>query len=352
MHASLEKLISPIKYFSGSYLRDWRRRAVEHGITVVVCYHRIVAPNCGASDDFAAEAGVSVDVFARHMEFLARNFRSIPPSEASIPAPGQLRCAVTFDDGYLDNYTLAAPVLKRFGLTAGFFVCSDFVDTERWFWWEAIAQALRKTRHTRFEAQRVFPEAVAEGRLDSAYLLEGQATRERACKDLLAWLGRCPQGQIDAALGRLVEALDIRPSASPRRTPLMDWFHLRELRRQGFEIGAHTANHVNLAHADPECLLSEMAVAHQRLEAESDGPIKSFAYPYGGREHLSQSAYEMAGRLGYPSAFTTVRGIADGRHDPLLTPRIHLNPPWFFGCAYNVDDAFRRDRAAGFAIAG
>lgn len=346
MSITLEKLTSPIKYFSGSYSREWRHRAVDRGITVVICYHRIVASSAGVSNDFAAETGVPVDVFTRQMEFLRRHFQAVHPSEASTPAPGQMRCVVTFDDGYLDNYTLAAPVLKRFRMPAGFFVCTDFVGTERWFWWEALAESLRRTRKDRFEAHLAFPEAVAEGRLASIYLLSGHATRERACEDLLAWLGPGPQGQIDVALRRLAEALDISLPTSPRRTPLMDWSHIRELRRQGFEIGAHTANHVNLAHANPEELRREMAGAHERLEAESDGQAKCFAYPYGRREHLSEAAAEMARRLGYLSAFTTLKGIADGSHDPLLTPRIHLNPPWYFGCAYNVNDAFRQQRAA------
>jgi peptidoglycan/xylan/chitin deacetylase (PgdA/CDA1 family) len=342
----LEKLLSPLRYSSGSFERDWRRRAAARGVTVVACYHHIKSAEQASPDDFPAEAGVSLECFCRHMEFLLRHFRPVKPSEATDPAPGLLRCAVTFDDGFLDNYTLAAPVLRRLGIPAGFFVCTDYVGTQRWFWWEAVAESLRRTGKSRLEAEKVLPRAVADKSIAGNYALTDHAARQRACEDVLGWLGRQPQAVVDLALGELGRHLDVDLSSLPRRKPLMGWEHVRDLRKQGFEIGGHSANHINLAHANAEELQRELVDSHSRLEAESAGPVSIFAYPYGRTEHLSPAAVEMVRRLGYASAFTTLRGVADGSHDPLLTPRLHLNPRWFFGCAYNVQSAFRGQAGA------
>jgi peptidoglycan/xylan/chitin deacetylase (PgdA/CDA1 family) len=352
MPSVIDKLLSPLRYTSGQYQRRWRQLAVERGITAVVCYHRIVPAGARSSDDFAAETGVPVDVFKRQMEFLARHFRAVMPSEASHREPGQVRCAITFDDGYLDNHTLAAPVLKSLGLPAGFYVCIDYVGTERWFWWETVAELFRRTVHGRFDAGLMLPQQVADGRLRPSYPLVDFTSRHVAGEHVMAVLRNAPQSAVDAALKRLSEVLDVALPAIRRRAPLMDTSHLKDLRRHGFEIGAHSANHVNLAQADEATLQREVVLAHRQLESASDGPIRSFAYPYGREEHLSRSAAELLRRLGYDCAYTTVKGVADGSHDRYFTPRIHLNPRWAFGCAYNIDDALKHPRQAAPPVGG
>jgi peptidoglycan/xylan/chitin deacetylase (PgdA/CDA1 family) len=44
--------------------------------------------------------------------------------------------AITFDDGYLDNYDIAAPILKRLNLPATFFVTTRFIGSEIVPWWD------------------------------------------------------------------------------------------------------------------------------------------------------------------------------------------------------------------------
>lgn len=44
--------------------------------------------------------------------------------------------AVTFDDGYKDNFMYAAPILKKHGIPATFFVTSGYINTDRIFPWD------------------------------------------------------------------------------------------------------------------------------------------------------------------------------------------------------------------------
>lgn len=99
-------------------------------------YHYISIPPEDA-DVYRTDLSVSPDNFRAQMQYLADNghtpidfytlSRAITNHEA-LPAKPVL---LTFDDGYLDNYENAYPILREFGFTATFFIPTEFIDTNR-----------------------------------------------------------------------------------------------------------------------------------------------------------------------------------------------------------------------------
>ncbi len=86
----------------------------------VLMYHRV-------ADEISDPWGLCVtpDHFAQHMELLARHNAQIDLADLHGRkgyAPFGRRIAVTFDDGYLDNFTQAVPILERYGIPATIFV--------------------------------------------------------------------------------------------------------------------------------------------------------------------------------------------------------------------------------------
>ncbi len=77
--------------------------------------------------------------FEEQMRHLSRRgYRSITFDDAVDKLKGGLPLSpksvvITFDDGYLDNYEHAFPILKKYGLTATMFIVTDFVgQTNKW----------------------------------------------------------------------------------------------------------------------------------------------------------------------------------------------------------------------------
>lgn len=101
---------------------------------VAVAFHRV-------SDAYRDALTCSVRDFESFCKFFRRHFTVIPLGEmvtrleTGEGLSGTL--AVTFDDGYRDNYEHAAPVLRALGLPATFFVVSDFIETDTVPWWDA-----------------------------------------------------------------------------------------------------------------------------------------------------------------------------------------------------------------------
>lgn len=107
----------------------WRaglRHLLKPRITVLL-YHRV-------SDSVRDNLTVGVEQFDRQMALLRKHCRPLSIEQVlgheTIPASDAPLVAVTFDDGYLDNFENAAPILARHRIPAAFFVSTGIVDTD------------------------------------------------------------------------------------------------------------------------------------------------------------------------------------------------------------------------------
>lgn len=339
---SLHKLASPILHGSGAYYRLWRRRARRRPFTVVLAYHRVVAEEDLLNGAFSIERGLSAGVFEAQMRFMLRHFAPVRASQVLEPARSPLRFAVTLDDGYEDNYRVAAPILNRLGIPATFYVVSDFVGTERLFWWEQLAQMLRDTRLIRLDMRAVSPALVESGDVMSSLPLHGHAQREGAYERLSAAIRGGRHEDVPGHMRRLSEILEVQPRMEGRDYGLMSWDHLKELVAQGHDIGGHTATHCNVVGLDTEVLRHELTSSVATISGHLGAPVLSFAYPYGHFDHGCNMAGKVLAELGCRTAYVGMKGVVQAGCNPLELPRTCLNRHFPFACAYNIQDTLGR----------
>ena len=118
-----------LTYRSGRHLSAWRNRAV------ITLFHRV-------DDRYPSDPiTCSRAQFTAFCDFFARYFIVVSLSEIvdrlRRGADISRLLAITFDDGYRDNYEFCAAELRRRGLPACFFVATDFIGTDTIPWWDA-----------------------------------------------------------------------------------------------------------------------------------------------------------------------------------------------------------------------
>ncbi len=101
----------------------WVRSRTElQGATVILTYHSVVATLA----DIDSKYTVSRDQLRSHVDcFIAAGWKPTALSDALAAASNERRFVVTFDDGYLDNYSVALPVLQEYKIRAAFFLVAD-----------------------------------------------------------------------------------------------------------------------------------------------------------------------------------------------------------------------------------
>ncbi|MBD3347911.1 MAG: polysaccharide deacetylase family protein [Candidatus Eisenbacteria bacterium] len=289
---------------------------------VVLRYHS-VCDDVGWSGEYIQKSLVtSTEVFDRQMCFLGERYTvvGVPRlaemlrSGARVPAG---LAAVTFDDGYEDNYRKAMPILRRHGLTATFYVTSGCVGDARVLWTVRLRRAVRGCSKGSLVLR-----CVGERSVD----VSGDEAKERAIRLLTAAVKRSPPAEADRMLEEIEEACGTARAEQDRRI-IMNEAELRELHAAGMTVGAHTVNHYNLTCLETPDIARELGESRRFLEGVIDAPVLHLAYPDGrtGR-HFDGRVARVALEEGYRSAVTSIAGPASQRYPVLGIPRLGVVP--------------------------
>jgi peptidoglycan/xylan/chitin deacetylase (PgdA/CDA1 family) len=289
-------------------------RATPPPRAAILCYHRVAAlrPDvhhlCMPPERFTAQ-----------MELLAERFRPVPLAQlAAEAAAGELRpgtVAVTFDDGYLDNFEIASPVAAELGVPVTFFVSGMPAEQECEGWWDTAERILL--------GEARIPERLELELPDDTLRLPTRSDEQRraALHALHGRLLHADPERIEQLIAALVDwsGLDLAPRHSHR---LMTAPELVELAgRPGHAIGAHGVHHLLLPSHDWATKARELGGSKAALEQLLDAPVELLAYPYGG---CDVETTEVAGELGFTVACTVEPDPVHADSDPLRLPRIEL----------------------------
>jgi len=277
-------------------------RVPRRPVLMILNYHRIGDANATDYDPGVFSCGA--DEFDWQIGHLKRHYRMTTLDEVLglLAGDGQLSeplVLITFDDGYIDNYQIAYPVLRRHGVQGVFFVPTAFAGTSRIPWWDAIAYTVRRARRTRFRLEYPQPEEfdlAAEGaarcimRVLRLYRQPAMRDHDRFVEDL----------------ERVCESS--RPGSDAQRC-FLDWNEAREMQRGGMAFGSHTHNHEILSKLPASRQLEELTLSREILENELKQQIDTLAYPVGGRDTFSSETIEALRKAQYRAAFSFYSGF-------------------------------------------
>ncbi len=145
-------LFCVIAYYSGL---TWAFRVLNNFLgrrLTVLLYHRVGEPEF-KDKSLIKEMFISQKSFAQQMAYVKKRYRILSIEEVEYYLANGKRfplnsMLITFDDGYADNYYNAYPILKKLQIRASAFVATDFVGTQRAFWWDEAAKQERQTMLT------------------------------------------------------------------------------------------------------------------------------------------------------------------------------------------------------------
>ncbi len=272
---------------------------------LILCYHRV------NDEGHPFFTGTPLVLFRKQMEALRRHFTVLPLAELADRARrGELPrngVAITFDDGYRDNYANAFPVLRELGLPATIFLTTDAVDGNALLWHDRVFDAFHRTRKS-------------EARFENEPLPLAPGDRGASLARVLGRLRRSSPAERDRLVEELLRELGIDDGVPPGWEKL-SWQEVREMASQGISFGAHTLDHPILTFAGPEETRRQVRESKRRIESELGSEVTMFAYPNGAAGDFDRTTQTVVEEEGLSLAVSTVFGANDEKTNPYALRR-------------------------------
>lgn len=254
--------------------------------------------------------------FDQMMHWVKSWFNVIPLDQAisqlqsgTLPARA---AAITFDDGYADNRTIALPILQKHGLSATFFIATGFLAGGR-MWNDTVIESIRGASSPLLNLEKI-----GLGRHSNRSLGE----KRQAIDAIINQIKYLPLDERAAVTERIALELSVMPPDDL----MMTTEQVRELHEAGMQIGAHTINHPILARIDLQNVEHEIWTSKITLEKLLGEPVSLFAYPNGkpNQDYLPEHC-KIVRELGFSAAVSTGWGAANNNTDIFQLPRF---TPW------------------------
>lgn len=286
----------------------------------ILMYHRVLSTAENGTNFIPPGMYVSPASFEKQISFLRDRFEVVFLDELVEKILNKeniaRHCAITFDDGWRDNYTAAFPILEKYRIPITIFLATGFVGTNKMFWPEEICNC--------FQNNKICLSALNNG--------------PPALIRLLKEVGEYRQGKQEKFLNRIIEILKgyspgqreeileyLRSTHNAAVIPreMLSWYEARKMLASGLvRFGAHTVNHEILNQVSLQKARGEISQSRQEIERRLGSKVRLFAYPNGNHNKCIQMILD---ECGFEAAVTTCKGLQDCGMPLMEIPRVAIH---------------------------
>jgi len=288
---------------SPGFLRQLR------GKVTILTYHRVVTGVELSSQFIQPGMYVTSETFDRQIRFLREHFDVLSMHELlsmwreKIWNAERRYCVITFDDGWLDNYVHAFPVLRRHDVPATIFLPTGFIGTTTWFWPDQLGwlsqrfALLPRKQRTRILASLERGSSWLNGIASAVATLHSD--------DLIECCKAASHERIEELVDRWADEMEVR---LPHQRLVLNWKEVEEMAAAKISFGSHSVAHKILTTVSVAELHEEVYGSLETLRKRTRNVVPVFCYPNG---NYSSAVIRCVESAGYCAATTTEPGVED-----------------------------------------
>jgi hypothetical protein len=286
-------------------------KVIKKNNNIILCYHRVL-PSDSDQLPLSLPGMCVTDVTLRcHIEFLRKYYKLVQLNELIVNSSSEPCCAITFDDGWRDNYSYAYSIFKELRVPATIFLSTGFIEDGQWPWPDRLMY------YSRFHCAS-----------DILYVINTKTNylnRYKKCHTVLDIIMEMKKLQhndilhlmdnVDANYAKLHSDLHIT-------SPAMTWENIHDMSDNGVDFGLHSHAHIIANKVTPTChLYRDYRKSIDVFQSRLGKKPRLFAYPNGDYTSDAQLLLE---KLQFAAAVTTEAGCVNKAY-PMALNRILLH---------------------------
>ena len=315
-------------YYGGFYKFLEMLKKPKDNRLLILMYHDFKEES-GQSYDWYYDENPNAVQFDKVLDTLIKYFRVITVDEAAeeLLTTGKLKeksVAITIDDGYLSNYKIAFPLLKKHDLKATIFLTSDWIGRDIYPWWVQFADYIRNCEIDHDLIQKT--ECILGRSIDFDFTNERDINLQKSLfyNEVENIIRRKEDNERLDILKTLGEAFTGNRHIEQSKTYMLNWEQIKEMAQYGIRFGAHTCSHINLSFSDLESGEREIAESKSEIERHANLEVTGFAYPYGHDVNAYKKFIPILKKHGYTYACVSQTGNVQMNSDLFLLHRMHM----------------------------
>lgn len=245
---------------------------------------------------------------------------------------------LTIDDGFLDFYSIAFPLLQQYQLPATLFVTTGFINGDLWLWPDKVSWLLA-----------VNAEPKRNVVIGSLELAPGAFSAHRVAETwqrLIDYLLTVADAEKHRLIAELSQQLLVElPARAPDHYQACSWQQLREMQQAGIEIGGHTVTHPSLGQVPEAEVRREIEGCRDMLIEHLGEQARPFCYPNGTVADFTPFVKRVVEESGFIAAVTAFDDC-EGTNDRFAMRRFPCddNMFQFYKCVSGVQHLGNRFR--------
>jgi peptidoglycan/xylan/chitin deacetylase (PgdA/CDA1 family) len=227
--------------------------------------------------------------------------------------------AMTFDDGYADNFYHAVPILRQHAIPATFYIATNPALTGALPWYDLIYEAFVHSQKDSLSLSWL-----------AKPLPYNTEQRLQLARQVVQYFKQLPCTERRDKMTLLLENLAYTPQPVNDSNRVMNPRELKEISQDPlFTIGAHTHSHQILSTLSAAEALSEIQTNVEEIEKMTGTVPRHFAYPNGKPADFTEEHKQLLRQCGFLSAVTTVRGVITDKSDVYALERFPFTDLFF-----------------------